>query len=154
MSFRTIMFLSAAIGHSTSWPREGSEVKSPSPEWYLRSRPQQCPSASGWLPGYSRLLQKTPSHISHRVMVGTPDTSNALARRDDILPPDLLVLFPTGLHEQLGLHQYLLFLHVPDTDGLFASVDVIALDDGVLTRPGRDANLDLRMRCRESSEQI
>lgn len=67
-------------------------------------------------------------------MVRGPDASDAVVdTRNGLL--GALQLLPTGFLQQVRLLEYLFWLEVPHTDGLLASVDVVALDHWVLVRP-------------------
>ena len=75
-------------------------------------------------------------------MEGRPDPPDALVDTGDGLL-DTLQLLAAGLLEQGDLVDDLLGLEVAHADGLFAAIDVLALDDGVSVRTGGDADLDL-----------
>lgn len=84
-------------------------------------------------------------------MVGTPDTTHALVYTRDGLV-DLPDLVPAGVAEQLRLLQDLQRVQVLDADGLVVAVDVVADEDGVFPRSGRDDELDLGVQRREPAE--
>lgn len=86
-------------------------------------------------------------------MVRTPDTSDrVIDTRDRLLRP--LVLLAVRLPEQVRFHQDLVLLEVSDANGLFAAVDVVALDNGVLVRARGDADFDLRVCGSERGEVV
>ena len=66
---------------------------------------------------------------------------------------DPLVLLTTGIAEQLGLLENFVGLHVANTDGFFAAVDVLSDDDGVLRWSWGDGELDLRVGGGELGEE-
>lgn len=84
-------------------------------------------------------------------VVGTPDATDALVyTRDGLVDP--LDLVPAGVAEQLRLLQDLQRVHVLDADGLLVAVDVVADEDGVFPRSGRDDEFDLGIQRREPAE--
>ena len=77
-------------------------------------------------------------------MVRRPDTSDALVdTRNGFL--GALQLFAAGFLEKVRLVEDLLGLEIAHADGLFASIDIVALDDGMLVWPGRDSDFNLRV---------
>lgn len=86
-------------------------------------------------------------------MVRRPDASDTLVQtRDRLLGP--LQLLAAGLLEQVRLLQDLLLLQIPDADGLLTAIDVVTLDDWVLVRSRRDADLDLGVLLCEGGERV
>lgn len=75
-------------------------------------------------------------------MERVPDTSYTLVVGLDGLC-DLSQLVAAGIAQQLSLLHNLLLLEVAHTDGLFAAVDICALDDGVFAWARRDGDFDL-----------
>ena len=71
-----------------------------------------------------------------------PDTSDTLVHALNGLG-DLLQLVAAGIAQQFSLLHDLLFLQTAHTDGLFAAVDICALDDGVFAWARRDGDFDL-----------
>jgi hypothetical protein len=71
-----------------------------------------------------------------------PDTSDTFVDTLDGLG-DLFQLVAAGVAQEFGLLHDLLFLQTAYTDGLFAAVDICALDDGVFARARRDGDFDL-----------
>jgi len=103
------------------------------------------------------LLEKSAakrSYILDASMIRTPYASDVLVLRENILPSNLLVLFATSLHQQLGLLEHLLHLQVPHANGFLAAIDVVASEDWVFVWTGRYSDLDLRMRFREGHEEV
>lgn len=77
-------------------------------------------------------------------VVWGPDTSDTLVDTCDGLL-GALQLLAAGLLQQIRLLEDLLGLEVADTNCLFSSVDVVTLDDGMLVRPWRYADFNLRI---------
>jgi hypothetical protein len=73
-----------------------------------------------------------------------PDTSDTLVDTLDGLC-NLSQLVAAGVAQQFGLLHDLLFLQAANADGLFAAVDICALDDGVFAWARRDGDFDLRV---------
>ena len=71
-----------------------------------------------------------------------PDTSYTLVHTLDGLC-DLSKLFAAGIAQELGLFHDLFLLQAAYANGLFAAVDVCALDDGVFARARRDGDFNL-----------
>lgn len=77
-------------------------------------------------------------------MVWGPDASDTLVdTRNRLL--GALQFIPAGLPQQVRLPQDLLGLKIPDANRLLTSVDVLSLDYGVLVRPWRHSDFDLRV---------
>jgi hypothetical protein len=85
-------------------------------------------------------------------VVRRPDASDGLVDTLHGLG-DLAQPLAAGVAEQLGLLEDLVGLHVAHADGLLAAVDVLGDDDGVLGRPRRDGELDLRVAGGELGEE-
>ena len=71
----------------------------------------------------------------------TPNAPNVLIARHHIPAPNLPVLHPTVLQQQLRLPNDLSRLHVSHTDGLAVPVDVVRLYDRVFVGAGADTKL-------------
>lgn len=71
-----------------------------------------------------------------------PDTSYTLVHTLDGLC-DLSQLFAASITQELGLLHNLFLLQAAYANGLFAAVDICALDDGVFARTRRDGDFDL-----------
>lgn len=81
----------------------------------------------------------------------TPDASDTLVHTPYRLR-DLLQLLPIRITQQQRLIHDLIRVHVAHTNGFFATVDVLACDDGVLVRARRDGNFNARVllgECRQ-----
>ena len=77
-------------------------------------------------------------------MVWGPDASDTLVdTRNGLL--GALQFIPAGLPQQVRLPQDLLGFKIPDANRLLASVDVLPFDYGVLVRPWRHSDFDLRV---------
>lgn len=74
----------------------------------------------------------------------TPDTAHAFINTRNGLG-DPLEFVAAGISKKLNLSEYLLLLHASHTDGFLAAVDVVASDDWVFARTGRDVDFDLRV---------
>ena len=85
-------------------------------------------------------------------MVRGPNASHAglLARHGLV---GALQLLSARVPQQLDLLQDLVGRQVPDANGLRPAVDVVAGDDGVLARSGRDGELDLGVGGGELGEE-
>jgi hypothetical protein len=79
-------------------------------------------------------------------------TDTFVDTRDRLLSP--LVLLAAVLLQEVRLLEYLLGLEVSHADGLFAAVDEVAFNDGVLMWSRRYADFDLRVLFRESCKLI
>lgn len=80
---------------------------------------------------------------SHAIsVVRTPDTSDTGVDTVDRFV-DSLQLLSVGVAQKLSLLQDLDWLHIPNANGLFAAIDVVADNDGVFRRTGRYGELDL-----------
>lgn len=75
-------------------------------------------------------------------MVRRPDTSHTFVQTRDRLLGSLQFL-SAGFLEQVGLLKDLLRLQVPHTNRLLSTIDVMALDDGMLVWSWGDPDLDL-----------
>jgi hypothetical protein len=84
---------------------------------------------------------------------GIPDTSDTLVDTLDGLC-DLFQLVAAGVAQELSLLHDLLFLQTADANGLFTSVDICALDDGVFAWARRDGDFDLRVCAGEGWEVV
>lgn len=82
------------------------------------------------------------SNLPLGAVKGIPDTSHALIDTANGLG-DAPQLVATGVAQQRRLFQDLARLEVAHANGLFPTVDVAALDDGVLVGPWRDGDFDL-----------
>jgi len=74
-------------------------------------------------------------------MHGAPNSSDALIRADHGFPSDQFILLARVRDQELDFLEDLFFLEIAQADRLFAAVDVVRLDDRVLVRPRRDAEL-------------
>lgn len=106
----------------------------------------------------SKRLQMQSKHVSCSnlplgTVEGIPDTSYTLIQRLNRLG-DLLQLLAAGISQQQSLLEDLTLLEIADTDGLFATVDVVTFDYGVFSRPGRDGDFDLRVLLCESGKGV
>lgn len=93
--------------------------------------------------------------ISYLVLIPmerTPHASDAVVQTAHRLR-DLLQLLPVRIAQQQRLLHDLIRVHVPYTDGLLASVDIMPRDDRVLVWAGGDDYFDARVltcKCRQS----
>jgi hypothetical protein len=86
-------------------------------------------------------------------VIRRPNATDTLVdTRDRLLSP--LVLLAAVLLQEVRLLEYLLGLEVSHADGLFAAVDKVAFNDGVLMWSRRDADFDLRVLFRESCKLV
>lgn len=84
-------------------------------------------------------------------MKRTPHAPNTLIQTLHRLR-DLLQLLPIRTPQQQRLIQNLMAVHISNADGFFATVDVLAFDDGVFVRSGRDGDFDAGVFFREGGE--
>jgi hypothetical protein len=86
-------------------------------------------------------------------VIRRPNATDTLVdTRDRLLSP--LVLLAAVLLQEICLLEYLLGLEVSHTDGLFAAVDEVTFNDGVLVWSRGYADFDLRVLFGESCKLV
>jgi hypothetical protein len=86
-------------------------------------------------------------------VIRRPNATDTLVdTRDRLLGP--LVLLAAVLLQEVRLLEDLLGLEIPHADGLFAAVDEVAFDDGVLVWSRGYADFDLRVLFGEGCKMV
>jgi hypothetical protein len=93
------------------------------------------------------------SHIFDTPMKGTPYTPDPFILTNHILPPNLPILHPGILNQQLSLLHNLLLLQVPHTDGFLLAIYVVSAQDGMFVRAWGDVDAEFGMGTGERWEE-
>jgi hypothetical protein len=86
-------------------------------------------------------------------MVRRPDPTHTLVQAGNRLleAPEFLA---AGVLQQIRFQQDLFLLQVPYAYNLLATIDIVALDNGMSVRTRRDTDFDLRMGFGKSGEAM
>lgn len=70
------------------------------------------------------------------------------------MSPDLPILSPLTLEQQLAFLSYLLHLQIPHADRFLSAVDVVSAQDRVFVRTRRDVDADFGVRFAQVGKNV